>query len=332
MPFQLGSIIDGYEFVDILDSSREEVTYRVRNLAEERFECLRVLSKPLQDDPEHLERFLRESRVHARLDHPNIVRFLHATVLNGEPVITTEYVEGVTLAARLEAGAMAVDQAIRYMLQILAALRCAHEQGVVHRAVTPANVILTPQNVAKLTGFSYARASTDPRLTQLGVSLGDVHYMSPEQVKGLAVIDQRSDVYSAGVVLYQLLTGQCPFDALSKFEVMAAQVNTHPSAPSLRRREISPELDGIVLKALEKDPAHRFANAEEFALALQPLLDTPARAISQTVQEAAPLAPHPPSPPPVAAPETVFGFNVNDVVVFGISLLVVAAVFLIVHP
>jgi len=330
MPFQLGSIVDGFEFIDILDSSREEVTYRVRNLAEDRFECLRVLSKSLQEDREHLERFLRESRVHARLAHPNIVQFLNATVLNGEPVITTEYVEGVTLAARLEAGTMAVEQALRYMMQILAALRCAHQQGIVHRAVTPSNIILTPQNLAKLAGFSYARASTDPRLTQIGISLGDVHYMSPEQVKGLTGVDQRSDIYSAGVVLYQMLTGQCLFDAQSQFEVMAAQVNTLPLAPSARRPEISAELDAIVLRALEKDPANRFANAGDFAAALQPLLDSPTRAVSRTQPEpAAPANPRPTQP--AAAVETLFGFHVTDIVVFGISLLVVAAVFLMVQ-
>lgn len=328
MPFQLGSIVDGFEFIDVLDSTREEVIYRVRNLAEDRFECLRVLSAGLQEDPEHMERFLRESRVHARLVHPNIVTFLSARVLNGQPVITTEYVEGVTLAARLEAGSMAPEQALRYMMQLLAALRCAHEQGVVHRAVTPANIILTPQNVVKLTGFSYARGSSDPRLTQIGISLGDAHYMSPEQVKGLAQIDHRSDVYSAGVVLYQMLTGHCPFDALSQFDLMAAQVNTQPVAPSVKRREISDELDAIVFKALEKDPVHRFAGAGEFALALQPLLDAPLRANVRAVP-AGPLQPAPSLP--AAASERLFGFHVNDIVVFGLSLLVIAAVFLMVQ-
>lgn len=347
MPFQVGSVVDGYEFIDIVDSSRSGVAYKVRNLKQDRIELLRVLSKALQDDPEHFERFLRESRVHSRLLHPNIVTFFGAFMLAGEPVMTTEYVDGVTLAARMEAGPTAFPIAIEYVSQVLAALRCAHELEIVHRSVTPENIIITAGGRLKLTGFTYARSAADPRLTKVGVSLGDVHYMSPEQVRGLPNIDQRSDLYSCGLVLYQLLTGQRAFESMSQFEVMAAQVNMPPRRPSRICQRLPLGSDSVVLKALAKDAGQRYQTATEFLRELEMLL-TDSAILDNPLPPPAPLPP-PIQPAPKAPPQEFYPqqlkpavsaptahqglsrINSTDALVVGATLILVGAVIVLIR-
>lgn len=275
MPFRLGTTIDGYEFIDVVESSRAEVSYKVRNLAENRFELLRVLQKSSQDNHEAAERFLRESKVHGRLLHPNIVRFIKAVVLREQHAITTELVEGVPLESRLEIGRLEIEEAIRIVRAILSALSSAHELGIVHRAITTRNILLTPEGDVKLGGFTFAKAASDPQLTAVGVPTGDVNYLSPEQIRGSSELDARSDLYSVGVVLFEMLTGRKPFVAESQFEVMAAQVNRVPETPSTLNPQIPGRLDAIVLKALGKDPAHRYQSADDFLRFLNaPLSDT----------------------------------------------------------
>src|ERR1700674_3380200 len=152
MPVTPGQTIGGYEVIDLLESSKEGMTYKVWNVLVQRFEALRVLPKSLQDDPERVTRFLREAKVHARITHPNIVSFYHATQLDGQLVMTTELVEGTTLAGRRELGPVPVADALNYVSQVLSGLAYAHALHVVHRDVTPTNIILTPGGVVKLTG------------------------------------------------------------------------------------------------------------------------------------------------------------------------------------
>src|SRR5439155_412439 len=147
-------------------------------------------------------------------------------------VMTTELVEGPTLAERLELGPLPWHEAVEIIGQVLHALSCAHSYGVVHREVTPTNIILIPDRTVKLSGFGLARAATDAQLTQAGTVLGELKYMSPEQVKGLATLDACSDIYSAGAVLYEAVTGTAPFGSKSQFDLMLAQVTAMPQPPS----------------------------------------------------------------------------------------------------
>lgn len=268
MSFEIGQTAGVYQFVGIEDNPRSGRTYKVRNAIASRLELLRILPGELKEDVEEEERFLREIKVHARLSHPNIVAFYTAAELDNRLVMTSEFFESTTLEKRLEAGAMPVTEAVSCMSEVLSALSHAHQHGVIHREISPANILMGTDGTVKLTGFGLAKASTDPQLTQAGMVMGWIEYMAPEQVKGVAALDARTDVYSAGVVLYEMVTGQIPFICKTQFDVMAAHINTPPPPPAGIRPDLPEELNQIILKALAKDPAQRFQSAAEFGQAL----------------------------------------------------------------
>src|SRR5262245_42111111 len=182
MSFEVGQIAGGYEFVGVQDNARSGRGYKVRNVLAERLEVLRVLPKEPELGREELDRFLREIKVHARLSHPNIVSFYTATEIDAELVMTSEFFDGITLEQRLATGRMPQQEAIVCMSQVLSALNYAHELGVMHREVSPANILLGSDGTVKLTGFGLAKSSTDPSVTQVGTVMGWLEYMSQEQV------------------------------------------------------------------------------------------------------------------------------------------------------
>ena len=269
MGFELGQKAGGYEFLAILETSGTGLTYNVRNLLAQRPEVLKVLPKDLQQDRERVERFLREAKIQARLQHANIASFYSAMEIEGQLVLTTELVEGVTLEQRLEQGPLPWEEAVDYALQALAALKYAHQEGVVHRDLTPAHLVITAQGSVKVTGFALAKQASDPQLTQPGMVMGSVYYMSPEQVKGSTTVDARSDIYSLGIVLYEAVTGKKPFDSTTQFEVFMAHVNTPPPAPREVHPDVPSDLSWVITTALAKDPMERFQSAQQFADALR---------------------------------------------------------------
>ena len=277
-----------YEFIAIQDNSRSGRTYHVRNAVADRFELLRILPKELQENREEVDRFLREIKVHSRLSHPNIVAFYTATELDNQLVMTSEFFEGVTLETRLEAGPIPVKEAIACMSQVLTALSYAHEQSVVHREISPANILLGPDGAVKLTGFGLAKSATDPQLTRIGTVMGWLEYMSPEQVTVVETVDGRTDIYSAGAVLYEMVTGQIPFICKTQFDVMAAHVKTPPPPPIGIKPDLSPELNQIILTALEKDPARRFQTAAQFREAIDRVAGVPPAPQPEGVSEMTP--------------------------------------------
>lgn len=268
MTFELGTRVGDYQFIDVLESNREGTVYKVRNVLEQRYEILRVLSEATQSDPVRLERFQREAKILARLNHPHIVSYRASSQMGGRFVLATEMVEGTNLAERLEIGPISLPDAVRHIWQALEALESAHAEGVVHRDVSPSKLLLTSDGELKLSGFSLARSTADPRLTQAGVAIGTADYMSPEQVQASSELDARSDLYSLGAVFYELITGRKLFVAESQFDVMLAHVETIPEPPSKYNPNVPPELDALILKALAKRPDHRYQSALEFREAL----------------------------------------------------------------
>jgi serine/threonine protein kinase len=274
MGFQLGRTYSGYEFLELLRSSEIELAYKVRNHLSQRLEELKVLAADWSDDREGIERFLREMKVHARLLHPNIVTFYSAAELEGQLIMTTELVEGITLTDRLQQmGALDWREAVSHITQVLLALGYAQEQGIIHRNVTPESIILTADTTVKLGGFGLAKPLASPSLTQAGAVLGTLKYIPPEQIRGLGTLDIRGDLYSVGVVLYEALTGRLPFDSRSQFQVMMDHVEAKPPAPSAVNPQVPPEFDSIVSMALAKDPAERFQTAEQFRARLETVKD-----------------------------------------------------------
>ena len=304
MSFQVGSTIGDYEFLDVVNSSKSDITFRVRNVHAHRVEALKVLHKSREDDQEFVARFMRQMKVHARLQHPNIVGFHDALELGGHLVMTTEIVEGPTLAQRLDLGPLPWRKALEIFSQVLQALAFAHQQNIVHRNLAPESVILQPDGTVKLAGFVLAKQAGDQQLTQVGTALGPLKYMSQEQVKGLPSVDARSDLYSAGCVLYEALTGRPPFDYKSEFEVMLAQVNEAPIPPSTFSPEVPAELDGVILRALSKEPSQRFQNSVEFLDAVDRVrtsIEPALRAFWEEAGQPLPSAEQP-LPSPVAVP------------------------------
>lgn len=264
MEFQLGQTYSGYEFLDIRKRSKSGIEYRVRNTRAGRLEALRALPENAQEDQERSERFLREMRVHASLLHPNIITVFAAMDLESHLVMTTELVEGPTLADRLKLGPIPPTEAVALIRQVLSALSCAHQAQVVHRDLSPDNIVITPAGTLKLANFGLAKGADSPKLTQVGMMVGNMKYISPEQVKGVGEVDARSDLYSAGMVLYEMLCGRPAFTCESQFELMAAQVVQAPVSPDEVNPAVPKELAKVVLRALAKDPGARYQTAAEF--------------------------------------------------------------------
>jgi serine/threonine-protein kinase len=261
-------IVGNYQFLGIVDKPKAGVAYKVRNLVTNEFEVLRALPGATYGDPESMQRFLREIKVQARLTHPNIVAFHDALVLDGQLVMTTEFVDGATLADLFKQGPLPQDQAILVARDVLSGLEEAHSLGIVHRGITAEHAVVASSGQVKLGGFGLAKPASDVNLTRAGTVLGDPRYMSPEQVIGVDALDARADLYSVGVLLFQALTGRVPFAGANDFEIMSAQVSKQPPRPTSLNPATAPELERIVLKALAKNPKERFPDASQFRMAL----------------------------------------------------------------
>jgi serine/threonine protein kinase len=258
-----GKRIGDYEILGELGKGGMGRVYKVRNVISDRVEAMKVLLPDLAGQKDLADRFLREIKMLASLDHPNIAALRTAFTAENQLVMIMEYVEGETLAARVERGPVPVADALKYMDDALSALSYAHKQNIIHRDVKPSNMMVTPQGLLKLMDFGIARSGNDKNLTVTGTALGSLNYMSPEQIQGGAV-DARSDIYSLGIALYEIVTGKQPFKRDSDFAIMAAHMKEMPQHPIELRPDMPQGLNDIILMAIAKDPNHRFQTAEAF--------------------------------------------------------------------
>ena len=273
MGFQVGDTVGDYQIIGLLGAGGMGKVYKVKNTISDRIDALKVLLPDLADDPELADRFIREIKVLASLNHPNIAGLRTAFRLENQLLMVMEYVEGTTLDERTKAGRIPLEDAISYITQALSALGYAHKQGVIHRDIKPANMMLTPDNAIKLMDFGIAKSKADKKLTQTGTTMGSLFYMSAEQVQGNE-LDGRSDLYSVGVSLYELVTGTRPFQGKSDFDIMVAQLQQVPMAPIQVMPDLPRALNDIIMISLEKDPARRFQSAEAFSAALGSITQT----------------------------------------------------------
>jgi serine/threonine protein kinase len=262
--------IGDYEVLGVLGEGGMGKVFKVRNVISDRVEAMKILLPDLAGRQDLVDRFLREIKLLAGLNHPNIAALRTALTLNNQLVMVMEYVEGTTLATRLEQSPISAADAVNYVDQVLDALSYAHGQKVIHRDIKPANMMLTPVGVVKLMDFGIARSGSDRALTVTGTTMGSLYYMSPEQVKGQAT-DKRSDLYSVGVSLYEMVTGERPFRADSDYSLMAAHLQQPPKPPIEVRSDLPAALNEIILMSIAKDPAERFQSADAFRNALKSL-------------------------------------------------------------
>jgi len=264
-----GTLVDGrYRVASRLGSGGMADVYLAQDTLLGRQVALKLLHHRFAQDQEFVERFRREASSAAGLSHPNVVAVFDRGEWDGTYYIAMEYLPGRSLKAVVrEHGPLAPSDAIDIVVQILLALRFAHRRGIIHRDIKPHNVILDEEGRAKVTDFGIARAGASD-MTMTGSIMGTVQYLSPEQAQGHAVTEA-SDIYAAGVVLYELLTGSVPFEGESAVTIALKQVSVQPTPPSQLYPQVSPALDAVVMCALAKDPAQRFAGADELIAALQ---------------------------------------------------------------
>ena len=262
----INTLFDGrYRIVRRLGSGGMANVYLAEDEELGRQVAIKILNDRHASDESFVERFRREAKNAAGLTHPNIVSIYDRGEAEGTYYIAMEYLEGRSLKDRIVAeGPLPIPAAIDATRQILHALGFAHRGGVVHRDVKPHNVLLSPDGSErryKVTDFGISRTSAS-QMTEAGSIVGTAQYLSPEQARG-APVDQRSDIYSVGIVLYELLTGKLPFTGETPLEIAMKHLSEIPKPPSALRPEVSPDLDMVVLRALAKDPSDRFESAEE---------------------------------------------------------------------
>jgi eukaryotic-like serine/threonine-protein kinase len=274
----IGSMVSHYRILDKLGSGGMGVVYRAEDTLLKRPVALKFLPLILGTDPESRERFTHEAQAASALDHPNICTIHEiGSTDRGELFICMNYYEGESLRQKIEHGPMATAEAIDIAIQIARGLAKAHDHGILHRDVKPANVMITNEGVAKIVDFGLAKLSGATKVTRTGSTLGTVMYMSPEQARGDDT-DQRTDLWSLGVVLYEILTGHTPFRGEHEAAIMYSILNEEPEGLRKGIPGIGPELETILARALEKDRKARYQSAHEMIADLE-RLTLPHRAV-----------------------------------------------------
>jgi len=284
MPFLTGTRLGSFEILSLLGAGGMGEVYRARDLQLGRDVAVKVLLN-LSRDPDRLRRFEQEARAAAALNHPNILAVYHMGTHKEAPYLVSELLEGESLRAVIKRGPLSARKVVDYGVQIARGLQAAHERGIVHRDLKPENLFLTRDGRVKILDFGLAKltqplsasdagSATEVSLTQTGIVMGTVGYMSPEQVKG-AHTDHRTDIFAFGAVLYEMLVGKRAFQKSSATETMAAILWEDPpdildAAPS-----VPVGLERIVHRCLEREPQQRFQSAADLAFALESALDTP---------------------------------------------------------
>jgi serine/threonine-protein kinase len=267
MGIEAGQRIGDYQVIRALGVGGLGAVYEVKHVISGRSEALKVVLPGLVDTPEMAERFHREIRLLASLNHFNIAGLHTAFYHENQLVMVMEFVEGQTFAAITRGAPVSIKNAVDWISQVLLALGVAHAAGIVHRDIKPGNIMLTKDGVVKLLDFGIAFRETAPHLTRAGHIFGSLNYMAPEQFTG-GPVTPLSDIYSTGITLYELVTRQLPFIGSTTYEIMNAHLEKPPIPPNQLNPGLPPFLCQAIERALAKSPAQRFQSADEFRLAL----------------------------------------------------------------
>jgi Tol biopolymer transport system component len=285
-----GSRFGPYELLSLIGAGGMGEVYRAHDPRLQRYVALKVLASSVAQDADRLRRFRQEAQATSQLNHPNILGVYDVGQQDGIPYIVSELLEGESLRQRLARERLPLRRAVELGLQVARGVAAAHERGIIHRDLKPENIFITRDGYAKILDFGLAKlvgetnAAGDATLTfstQAGVMLGTAGYLSPEQARGLPS-DQRTDVFSFGAILYEMVTGSRAFRGDTPADTIAQVLNAHPSPPSESDQRIAPELDRIILHALEKNPDERFQTARDMVFALEGIAN-PSSAVTAAV-------------------------------------------------
>src|SRR5919202_3097266 len=260
----IGQIVGNYKIEQKLGEGGMGAVFRGVDMMLEREVAIKFLRPELSSQPQVVERFRSEAVTLAKLNHPNIATLYNFMRQGDSFFMVLEFVRGVTLDHVLQQrGALPTYQAIPVFCKVLDGIDHAHEMGIIHRDIKPANMMLTEKGTLKVLDFGMARILGSARMTRQGNIIGTIEYMSPEQVRGYET-DARSDIYSLGMLLYEMLTARCPFEIQNEFELMKAQIEQYPVPPRQLTPAIPEVVEQAIWKSIQKDPAQRFQSASEF--------------------------------------------------------------------
>ena len=272
----IGQILGNrYEILEKIGEGGMSEVYKARCNKLNRFVAVKILKESLANNEEIVEKFKKEATAIAALSDNNIVNVLDVGTQDNINYIVMELVKGKTLKELIvEFGKMNYETAVKIGIQVAKALDCAHKNGIIHRDVKPQNILVTEDGVIKVTDFGIAKSSGSKTLTNSSTVMGSAHYFSPEQAKG-SFLDVRTDLYSLGVVLYEMTTGRLPFDAESPVTVALKHIQEEPIPPKQINSKIPESLNNLILKAMSKDPNKRYQTARELINDLQKIKDDP---------------------------------------------------------
>jgi len=253
-----------YEVIEKIGAGGMAVVYKARDTLLNRVVTVKVLRDQFASDQDFVRRFRREAQSAAGLSHPNIVSIYDVGKDEDTEYIVMEYIEGHNLKEIIRNYApLSAEQAINLVMQIGEAIRHAHQHEIIHRDIKPQNILVTPDGRVKVTDFGIARAASSATLTHTGDIVGSVHYLSPEQARGVQT-NAQSDIYSLGIILYELVTGRVPYDGETPITIALKHLQETPTSPSKLNPHVSPDLENVIMKAIAKSPEKRYQTMDEF--------------------------------------------------------------------
>jgi serine/threonine protein kinase/ligand-binding sensor domain-containing protein len=319
---QPGQMLGPYHIISQIGQGGMAVVYKAHHAAMDRYVAIKVLPQQMAENPEFMGRFQQEARTISRLEHPHILPVYDHGESHGIAYLVMRYLDAGTLRDRIARGSLPLDEVDRLFSQLADALDYAHSRGVIHRDLKPSNALMDERGNLFLTDFGIAKLlESDPHFTSTGALIGTPAYMSPEQAQAQKV-DQRTDIYSLGIILYEMITGRVPYDAETPLAVILKHINEPLPLPSVVKPGISPSIERVILRALEKNPADRYATVSEFlqawkralsltetsrgAAAVETVITSPPEPVEQLTPPApstqlSPVAPSAQVSPPVPA-------------------------------